>query len=215
MTDPTDYLADFELTTLVRPIILANGAGWREPMWFQGGDERGLAIFVSALDAEIYRRFAIANGSSGWLRLPLSRFDLLDHVKALGGRLSCQVVFGFGASTSRELDTRDGLPRPLLVSVPFEVELDTPPPVTFQFNAWIFDFIREQWALVGPEGYAAQVESMNVANDAQLLAAAESAQQGVRARSAAGEEHDWCLYAPEAGTWHFGPTELRQTAHLH
>jgi hypothetical protein len=144
-------------------------------MWLQGGDERGLAIFVSALDAEIYRRFAVANGSSGWRRLPLSRFDLLDHVKARDGHLSCQVVLGSGASTSHELETRNGLPRPIRVSVPIEVELGTPPPITFQFNPWIFEFIREQWALVGPEGYADQVESMNVANDAQLVAAAESA----------------------------------------
>lgn len=64
MTDLTDYLADFELTTLVRPIVLASGAGGREPLWFEGGDERGLAIIVSVLDAEIYRRFAIASGSS-------------------------------------------------------------------------------------------------------------------------------------------------------
>ena len=108
---------------------------------------------------------------------PLSSFNLLDHVKALDDHLSCQVVFGFGASTSHELEKRIGLPCPILVSVPFEVELDTPPPVTFQFNAWIFEFIREQWALVGSEGYTDQVESMNVADDAQLVAAAESARQ--------------------------------------
>lgn len=215
MTDPTDYLADFELTTLVRHATLVDGPDWQESMWLQDGDERELSIFVSALDAEIYRQFAVANGSSGWRRLPLSRFNLLDHVKALDGHLSCQVVFGFGASTSHELETRIGLPRPILVSVPFEVELDTPPPVTFQFNAWIFEFIREQWALVGPEGYADQVESMNVADDAQLVAAAESARQGVRSRSASVEDHDWCLFAPEAEAWHFGPTELRQAAHLH
>jgi hypothetical protein len=216
VTDHTAYFADFELTTLVRTVSTANGRNGREPLWFQGGNEQGLAIFASALDAEIYRQFAILNGSSGWERIPLARFALAELINAAGGRLSCQLTFGFSATVSGELDTRgEGLPRPLLVPVLFEVQSETSTAITFQFQSWIFEFIRKQWAVIGPENYAAQVESMNTASDAELAALAKYATKGVSSRKTSAEAHDWCLYAPEGRAWHFGPTELRQVGHLH
>ena len=76
MPEPTHYLADFELTTLVRPVIYPDGTkGW-EPLWFNAGDASGLAVFVSALDAEIYRQQAMASDSAGWRRIPLAGFDV-------------------------------------------------------------------------------------------------------------------------------------------
>ena len=94
MADITEYLADFELTTLVRGVDVTCGAKGLEPLWFQGSDEKGLAVFVSALDAELYRQFAISSGSSGWTRVPLAKFGLFEHVKTAGGRLACQLTFG-------------------------------------------------------------------------------------------------------------------------
>ena len=48
------------------------------------------------------------------------------------------------------LAVRKGLPR--LVPLHFELSVETPPSVTFHFNAWVFNFMREKWALVGAKG---------------------------------------------------------------
>ena len=70
---------------------------------------------------------------------------------------------------------RAGLPRPRLIPFAFELPSETQPPVTFHFNAWVFDFMREQWARVGAQDHAAQVESMNTATGAELMATAKRA----------------------------------------
>ena len=215
MPKPTQYLADFELTTLVRRVTYPDSTqGW-EPLWLQSGDSRGLAVFVSALDAEIYRQQAQVGGSLGWQRLPLARFDLLEHIKNLDGRLYCQMVFGFGASMSGELAIRNGKPRVHLVPLPFELATDTQPPITFYFDAWVFNFMREQWALLSAPDYATQVERMNEATDTELAATATHALRAVAHFNSTGEDPDWGVYAPEIGIWRFGPDELRQKTNLH
>jgi hypothetical protein len=215
MPDATRYLADFQLTTLVRPESYADGTkGW-EPLWFQAGDTSGLAVFVSALDAEIYRQQAMADGRVGWSRVALDRFDLLAHIRSLDGMLYCQMVIGFVASMSGGLALREGLPRPRLVPLPFELSVDTPAPVTFHFNVWVFNFMREQWALVGAKNYAEQVESMNAASNAELAATATHALRSVTHTNTTDDDHDWCIYEPQTGAWIFGPDESRQAANLH
>lgn len=216
MADLTDYYADFELTTLVRRAEFASGKEWCEPLWFKSGCESGLAVFVSALDAEIYRLAAAKQGHIGWERLPLSNFDLLAHIKEMGGSLSCRIVFGFGASLSRELSAgTSGAPRPLLVPALFEVGPAADRPISFQFEAWIFEFMRQQWSLIGPEDYPAQVEAMNTSCDSELSQAAAQAINSIVLHEATDTDHDWCLFSPSTASWHFGPTELRQAQHIH
>lgn len=215
MTDPTTYLADFELTTLVRTVGISNGITGKEPLWFQGGNEKGLTIFASPLDAEIYRQFAVSSESIGWKRASLAQFDLLEHIKAAGGHLSCQLTCGFSATMSGELHTQEGLVRPLLVPVSFDAPPETPAPVTFRFQNWISEFIRQQWAVIGPSNYAAQVECVNAAPDAELVELAKYAKEHINSSDTKPEIHDWCLFDPESQSWHFVPTELRQNSQLH
>ena len=55
---------------------------------------------------------------------------------------------------------------------------------------------------------------MNTATGAELMATAKRALQAV-ADCDSDEHHDWCIFAPDARAWRFGPDELRQEANLH
>jgi hypothetical protein len=105
MTTTTHYFADFELTTLVRPMLDRKRKKVFDPFWLGGSEGSGLGLFVSALDAEIFRQMLIGCGEN-WLRMPLADFDLLGHIQDMDGRLECNVVFGFSASLSGELAVR-------------------------------------------------------------------------------------------------------------
>lgn len=130
MSASTDYISDFLLTVLVRQSKTADGSPWLEPLWLKAGESRGLAVFVSALDAEIYLQAVAATDGPAWRRVQLDDFDLLDHIKGQGGELHCHIIFGFSASMTGRLATRSGLPRPRLVTVTFDVSMDSLPPIT-------------------------------------------------------------------------------------
>lgn len=217
--DTTDYYADFELTTLVRQVAYPDGTIGQEPLWLECGAIQGLALFVSALDAELYRQLAHDSGGVGWRRVPLARFDLLRHVLRLDGQLYCNIVYGFSAAPGARLATRDGLPRTILVQAGLEVPLDAVEPVNFDFAAQVFDFIRRQWTLLADD-YPAQVEVLNAASAAELTAVAARALDAI-ARHDMDDDDDeddgrgWCVYAPDAKAWRFGSGDVRVPARLH
>lgn len=215
----TSYLAEFKLTALVRRVIDSQGnQGW-EPLWLGCPDSgRGLAVFVSALDAEIYRQGAINAGSDGWMRVPLSHFGLAEHVHQNGGHLICQMVFGFVASLQGEMVTFNDLPRLCMVPVGFDLQGSNDSAVTFSFNPLVFDFMREQWLRLDEGSDADHAASMNDATDAELnhlAARALCAIQTAEVCHQRPQANDWCIYAPGKSRWYFGPEELRNKASLH
>ncbi len=218
--DTTDYYADFELTTLVRQVAYSDGTIGQEPLWLECGAIQGLALFVSALDAELYRQLAHASGSIGWRRVPLARFDLLQHVLRLGGQLYCKIVYGFSAAPGARLATREGLPRTILVQAGLEVPLDAVEPVNFDFAAQVFDFIRQQWAPLADD-YPAQVKVLSAASETELAAVAAHALDTIACLEIDDGNDDgddgrgWCIYSPGAKAWCFGSAELRVPAQLH
>jgi hypothetical protein len=211
----TRYISDFELTTLIRPGPKGAGDDHWEPLWMKGRNDGGLAIFVSALDAEIYRQAEIAaGGDRNWRRIPLAHVDLLQ-VAAQGGTLVCQMIFGFSAALPGSLATRAGSPRTRLVPMAFDVSLNPPSSATFNFEGWVFDYIREQWATVGAGQHADRIESINRESDAYLVNTADSALNRIARVEAPGRPHAWCVYSPDAGSWLFGHDQVPQPGHLH
>jgi hypothetical protein len=63
----TRYIASFGLTALLRPGRAGQPV---ESLWVGGEGECGIVLFVSALDAEIYRLHARTTGEE-WVRHPL------------------------------------------------------------------------------------------------------------------------------------------------
>jgi hypothetical protein len=212
----TKYISDFELTTLVRPSPQAGEDGRWEPLWMKGRDDSGLAIFVSALDAEIYRQAEIAaGGDREWRRVPLAHVDLLDQVAVQGGMLVCQMIFGFSAASPGNLATRGGSPRTRLVPMAFDVAINPASSATFSFDGWVFDYIREQWAIVGAKQHADRIESINRESDAYLVNTADNALNCITRVDAPGQPRAWCVYSPDAGGWLFGPDQVHPPGRLH
>jgi hypothetical protein len=212
----TKYISDFELTTLIRPSPQGQGDERWEPLWMKGRDDSGLALFVSALDAEIYRQAEIAaGGDSNWRRVALAHLDLLDQLVAQGGTLVCQMIFGFSAASPGNLATRSGSPRTRLVPMSFDVAINPPSSATFSFDGWVFNYIREQWAMVGATQHADRIGSINRAGDAYLANTAHKALNCITRVDAPGRPHTWCVYSPDAGTWLFGPDQASRHAHVH
>jgi len=210
MKDVTDYVSEFHLTTLVHAHANPDRTVHLAPLWIGGQHGSGLALFVSALDAEIFRHaFIEAKGNMGWRRLPLANFDLLGHVKESGDYLICRVIFGFFTTPDGKLATHSGIIPARLVPTDFKVDAETRH-TTFLFPEWLFSFIREEWARIGADGYASQLEKINTASDSALMKNAVLALERATRVETKGPESHWGIYSPEGGKWHFGPCESDQ-----
>jgi hypothetical protein len=79
----TEYISRFRLTTLI-------DSDSALPLWLGGGGNGtsgGMALFVSALDAEIYRHVMVAAGNPNWHRVRLANFDLKQLIEMAAGAL--------------------------------------------------------------------------------------------------------------------------------
>lgn len=207
----TAYLSDFRLWVLVRALP----KGGHETSWCKTHDSDGPAVFVSALDAEIYRLNLHNRGDKNWRRCPLEAIDLAQMAANFGGRIVCQMVFGFSANLSGQLTLRDGNLRPLCVPLPFDLGSGPIRPVTFSFDQWVFDFMRAQWEIIDASDYPGMLERTNDLDDATLT---EQALQALSVAPTTGEWEqggDWAIFSPTPMRWHFGPQEQRQLSNLH
>src|SRR5579864_4969847 len=86
----TRYIAPFGLTALLRPSKAGQPV---ESLWVGGEGECGIVLFVSALDAEIYRLHARTIGEE-WVRHPLEAIGFQSTVEHLGQAWT-HLVFAF------------------------------------------------------------------------------------------------------------------------
>jgi hypothetical protein len=90
-------MSEYYLPILGRPVAASNGnPGW-ELQTIHAADVCGIAVYVSALDAEISRAHRIANGEKSWRRFGLEELNVLE---AAGGEdvLRTCMIFGFCAT---------------------------------------------------------------------------------------------------------------------
>ena len=196
----TRYIAPFGLTALLRPSKAGQPV---ESFWVGSGDECGIVLFVSALDAEIYRLHARTIGAIGFQHT-------VEHL----GQAWTHLVFAFNANASQQL-TLD--PSGCFLSPYFPDRfgpLDVPSePVTFRFRTRLFEAMEDHWTCMGEPDYAQTINKLNRLGAADLRELAE------RALSAASlgpvgeprhEQTDWAVFSPDANAWHLGPNQPRQ-----
>lgn len=206
----TDYVSEFSLTALVHAHASSDKTVELAPLWIGGGRVHGMALFVSALDAEIFRHSLIAaRGNNGWRRLPLANFDLLKHIKESGGYLICNVIFGFTATQDGKLATRSGTIPYRFIPTDFRVTPNTDH-TTFLFPEWLFKFIQAEWAKIGAESHTAELDALNTANDSVIMENAVLALDRATPVESKGPESHWGVYSQAGGGWHFGPRESGQ-----
>lgn len=212
----TAYLSEYRLWVLVRALPKRKGGQDRiETSWIKTQDGEGPAVFVSALDAEIYLQSLHNRGEKNWRRCPLEAIDLAQMAVELGGSVLCHMVFGFSANPSGQLTLRDDNLRPLCVPLPFDLGPGPKRPITFNFNQWAFDFMRAQWDVIGAGNHPEALARTNELDDTTL------SEQALKALSVAPmtgdweQGGDWAVFMPEPLRWQFGPQAQRQAANLH
>jgi hypothetical protein len=210
----TQYIADFPLWVVARVKELSGSLAKIETAWLKSGEAEGPALFVSALDAEIYCRNRLMH-EPGWQRLPLEKIDLPQMIRSMGGELYCQMVFGFGATTNGELSLRDGHLRPMFVPLHFELSKRDRDPITINFDKWVFDFMRDQWRIIGAAGYADYLERVSEGDGQIIDQLADAAWRDATTTMVLQDSEDWGVYIPGASTWKYGPREMRQAGKLH
>lgn len=212
--DQTQYMADYPLWVVARYHKRGGGMMEIETTWLKNGEIQGPAVFVSALDAEIYCRNLLAR-EKGLRRMQLGQIDLAQMFHGMGGEMYCQMVFGFAAMAHGALALRNGYLRPMFVPLHFELNNKKGAPVTFNFNSWVFDFMREQWTIIGAADYPEQLGRLGEGDDHAVDRLADAAWQCMATTTAQQDSDDWGVYIPGANAWKYGPRELRQTNNLH
>lgn len=174
----TDYISPLSLWVVVRRHYCRDGTRFVEPAWVGSGEHTGPAVFVSRLHAHIYaalrNRYHTRDDTNNWQCIPLSAFDLRGHVRDLGGELNCEMTFGFATDAAGALILVSGAPRLRFVELSFGIDAAFDD-VTFNFNQWVFDFMRAEWTSIGAPAFEASldcVESMDDITFARTLDAA-------------------------------------------
>jgi hypothetical protein len=213
----TRYIAPYGLTALLKPSEPGQPV---ESFWVGGQRECGLVLFVSALDAEIFRQHARTIDEE-WVRHPLEAIGFQFTVEQLGQAWT-HLAFGFNANAHRQL-TRDSGGCLVLPCFPecFGPLTEPSKPVTFRFQPRLFEAMESHWKRIDGAGYADAITKINrlgiTASGANELS--ELAAKALRGASfgplgePGHEQTDWAVFSPDSGTWCFGPNQQR--LHLH
>jgi hypothetical protein len=213
----TRYIAPYGLTALLPPHRAGEPV---ESFWLGGHGVSGIALFLSALDAEIYR-LQLQSMGEHWVRSPLETIAFQYTVEVLGEAWA-NLSFCFSANHLRQLNASpDGY-----LSIPSFMQrfttLDYPPgPVTFEFHRRAFDAIETQWARIAAAAYAGTVSKLNrlgasPAGAPELQAHAKRALALVQVAPRPAPTNtlaQWALFSPDSDAWRFGPHMKHQ--HLH
>lgn len=216
----TNYISDYGLSLVVRTIRRGNDTAWTEPTWVGAEDRSGPLLFVSPIEAEIFRILRNSRDSddpqesNNWRRISLSKFDLYQHVIDCDGKLECMLAFGFSATLEGQLLGPRGVPRTLHVPIPFTVPKGSARP-TFSFTGWVFDFMREQWKIIGATSYADQLDDLNSLDNDTINALTKEAISQVSFTKYEPDVTDWGVFLPDTKQWKMGPPEERQKKFSH
>ncbi|KAB0648490.1 hypothetical protein [Burkholderia diffusa] len=149
-----------------------------------------------------------------WKAIRLQDFDLLDHANGIDSPLYCMMAYGFAMETPTDVICVHA-PRIRYVLLPFNIPENTGR-VTFSFNQWAFDFMRDEWQALGLQGYERELEAADELNETgfdRLLQTAV-ARLGV-CRAPTDKVGPWAVFSTQSDTWISGYADAAppETAH--
>lgn len=218
--DKTEYISPVSLWVVVRKRFLESGV-FIEPAWTGPGDpaESGPVVFVSRMLAEVYARmrneYHHVDDSNTWKAIALRDFDLLGHLRALGGNLNCMMTMGFSMLLDGSLLVAAGAPRIRYVPLSFEIPA-VQAGVTFSFNRWVFDFIDQEWTSLGATDFVNDLEFADELDEKEFQLAARIAIASVTvSRDSSAETALWGVYSLRKEAWLRGDKSARTDMTLH
>lgn len=214
----TQYIAPVSLWLVARRRMLETGL-FIEPAWVGDGTQNGPAIFVSRILAESYahlrNKYHGDDDSNNWKVIGLHEFDLLEHAHGIDGPLYCQMTFGFSNEDAERLICITA-PRIRYVPLPFRISKDAEG-VTFSFNQWAFDFMREQWTGLGLPEFEQELEATDEMDDASFDKLLKTAIARLDVcREPSGKDGPWSVFSIKRDEWVAGfeaPADVDRTMH--
>ncbi|HEY1609059.1 MAG TPA: hypothetical protein VGG24_07315 [Paraburkholderia sp.] len=204
MNQTTDYLAQFSLWVCVRRHYCRDGTLFVEPAWTGRGAHMGPVIFVSRLHAHLYaalrNRHPARGDTNHWQCVPLQAFGLREHIREQGGRLNCEMAFGFVADEAGALVIADGALQARVVELSFDVD-DGIGDSTFSFNQWAFEYMHVEWLGIGASSLHVTFDRIDAMGDAALARMLDIALSRTRLTSDAPDVEHWAVYDPRASRW--------------
>lgn len=203
---PTDYIAPFALWIVVRHHYGRDGSVFLEPAWAGDGEQGGLAVFVSRLDAYVYATLRNAchadDDSDNWQCLPLQMFDLGTYVGDMGGTLDCALTFGFACNEKGALVITQDAPRLCYLEVSFDLP-DRVANATFSFSEWAFDDIRAAWAQLGAHACEQSIGCTQTLDGVTFAWMLDVALKSVSLTRDEARDDYWTVYDSGAARWIF------------
>jgi len=197
----TEYISPMSLWLVVRKRFLSTGL-FIEPAWIGHSEATGPVIFTSRILAAVYahmrNKYHGNDDSDNWRVMPLQEFDLLDHIRQCDDTLWCMMAFEDASSMVVQL----GAPR--IRYVPLKLTLTTDSDeITFSFNQWVFDFIRDEFKSIGLPGYEQRLEVMDEMDAATFALTLKYAVERVNVcrEPVEPEKNIWGVYDSDAGMW--------------
>jgi hypothetical protein len=213
----TRYIAPFGLTALLRPSKPGQSV---DSFWVGSQGDSGIVLFVSALDAEIYRAHALTVGQK-WERRPLEQIGFQYSVAKLGQAWT-NLAFAFNANARSELV----LGKSGCCLLPYYPEcfgpLEEPTePTIFKFPDYMFETMIRRWTVMGEPNHAETIAKINAlgttkAGAVELREIAERALKRAWFGPVGEPSHeltDYATFNPNTSTWRFGPNENREILH--
>ncbi|HTH62148.1 MAG TPA: hypothetical protein VL689_18600 [Paraburkholderia sp.] len=204
MTHTTDYLAPFSLWLCVRRHYCADGTLFVEPAWTGHGAHTGPVIFASRLHAHIYtalrNRHHLRGDSNNWQCVPLQAFGLREHIRELGGRVNCEMAFGFVADEAGALVLAEGAPQMRYVELSFDVDEEVGDS-TFSFNQWAFEYMYIEWIGIGASSLHGTFDRVDAMGDAAFARLLDTALAKTSVTRDASDAAHWAVFDPNLYRW--------------
>ena len=204
----TDYLAPFSLWLCVRRHYRDDGALSVEPAPVSNALNTGPLMFVSRLHAHLYaalcNREQDCDGAHPWECMPLHAFGLREYGRTVGGRLDCELAYGFATDETGALAIAHGAPRVRVAELSFEIGDDMEEP-TFSFNQHAFEFMQTEWTGIGAPALLATFDRVDALSDVALARTLDAALLQARVTHTEPEVESgidyWAVYDPGAARW--------------
>jgi len=202
MTSTTDYFSPFSLWVCVRRQAEGARAPAGEPARAASGAlGAGPLVFVSRLHAQLYAGLRNREGGAHlWQCVPLQAFGLRDYMRTLGGRVDCELAYGFMADEAGALVIADGAPAVRFLELTFEAGDDIDDP-TFSFNQWAFEFIHAEWLRIGAWSFHVSFGPIDEMGDAALARLGDAVLVHTPLTRVLPDVDHWAVYDPRVGRW--------------
>lgn len=159
---------------------------------------------MSRLHAQIYtalrNRHHLRGDSNNWQCVPLHAFGLREQIRALGGRLDCELAFGFVTDAAGALVLADGAPTVRFIELSFEVP-DEIGDSTFSFNQWAFEYMYGEWLGAGASSLHLTFDWIDAMGDVAFARVLDAALSTTSVTRHASPVEHWAVYDPEVARW--------------